>query len=90
MVGDVSGVLLNTLWILIGVSLGLWGGLWIMQRLRKSNRHGGVALASALFFSFGFVDPRGRDLIEETSDETKRRKGDQSGDPPTPGLNRHD
>jgi hypothetical protein len=56
-----------------------------MRRMRASKRlRMGAALASGLLFSFVFYEGKNRALIEESEDETKRKKDDQSGDPPEP------
>ena len=55
------------------------------MRLRRLSRNKGVALASALFFSFGVFQPQAQETIQESKDETRRKKDAQSGDPPTTG-----
>ena len=82
-----SGGNINAIWEVLfaiaGVAVGLPLALYASRKFRRSK---GAAFASALFFSFGLIRPQQRDLMEEAQDQTKRKKDDRSGDPPTPGI----
>ena len=67
-----------------GIAAALALGLFTMRQIRRSNPQGAAAIASALmlFMSPCYIDKRGQDLVEDTIDETKRKKDSQSGDPP--------
>jgi hypothetical protein len=75
------------LWFFAGVAIALPLGLLAMCLMRRANPKGTMAVASALmlFLSPYFINTRGRDLVEETGNETKRKKDSQSGDPPVIG-----
>lgn len=80
----IHGVL-SPLWAIAGIVLALPVALFVMGHLRASKRlRTGAAFAVALLSSFAFYSPPDRGAIEETENETKRKKDDQSGDPPTP------
>ncbi len=64
------------------VALGLALGIGAMRGHRRAG--GRSAAASALFTAFDVLDGRGPELVEEAKDETKRKKGGPSGDPPSP------
>ena len=70
-----------------GIVLALPVGLITMRLMRRANPKGTMAVASALmlFLSPYFINTRDRDLVEETGNETKRKKDARSGDPPDPG-----
>ena len=74
-------------WSAAGIVVGLCLAIPVMQRIRGSKRlRTGAAFAAALLSSFVFFDPRDRAAILESEAETKRKKDDRSGDPPSPGL----
>ena len=70
-----------------GLAVAMPLGLFVMRQIRRSNPKGAMAVASALmlFLSPYFINTRGRDLVEETGNETRRKKDSQSGDPPDTG-----
>lgn len=75
----------SALWALAGIILAFPVALFVMGRMRASKRFRTAAtFAAVLLSSFGFYAPPDRGAIEETESETKRKKDDQSGDPPTP------
>jgi hypothetical protein len=77
---------LSALCALAGIILALPVALFTMGRIRASKRfRTGATFAAALLSSFAFYDARDRGCIEESEGETKRKKDDQSGDPPIPG-----
>ena len=78
-------IFFDVLWFALGLALALPLGLLTMSHLRRSKRGGAVAFASALLFSFAYINPRNQEQIQEATDETKHKKGSQSGDPPDPG-----
>ena len=63
---------------------GLALGLATMRGMRRSKRGAALIVASALFMPFGFLGGRQQEWVEESKDETKRKKDDRSGDPPVP------
>ena len=72
-----------SLWAVAGVLAGMVLGVVATKHLRASKRlRTGAAFAAALLSSFVWYDTRDRAAIEETENETKRKKDDQSGDPP--------
>jgi hypothetical protein len=73
-------------WTFAGILIGLPLAILTMQKLRGSKRlRTGAAFAAVLLSSFAFQVPRDRGLVEESEDETKRKKDDRrSGDPPVP------
>ena len=71
--------------IAAGLAFGLALALLTMRHLRRSKHGGAVAFASALLFSFDIVNPRNHDMIQEATNDTKRKKDSQSGDPPVAG-----
>jgi hypothetical protein len=74
------------LWSAAGIAIGLALALPTMRHLRWSKRlRTAAAFAAALLSSFAYFDTRDRAAIEETEGETKRKKDDQSGDPPKTG-----
>jgi hypothetical protein len=80
-------IFFDVLWFVAGLALALPLGLLAMRLMRRANPKGTMAVASALmlFLSPYFFDTRGRDLVEETGNETKRKKDSRSGDPPVTG-----
>jgi len=73
------------LWALAGVAVALPLALYTMKRVRVSKRfRTGAAFAAALLSAFAWYEARDRGAIEESEHETKRKKDDQSGDPPDP------
>jgi heme/copper-type cytochrome/quinol oxidase subunit 3 len=71
-------------------ALGVALGLAVMRSMRRSKRGAGLVVASALFLSFGFLGGRQQEWVEESRDETKRKKDDRSGDPPVPAKENPD
>jgi len=63
--------------VAIGLGLGIAG-------MRSQRRSGGRAAAGALFSAFDVYSGKGPELVEEAKEETRRKKGGQSGDPPSP------
>jgi hypothetical protein len=75
---------LSVLLALAGIVLALPVALWMAKRLRASKQlRTGAAFAAVLLSAFAYYDPRDRSCIEESEAEAKRKKDDQSGDPPT-------
>jgi len=73
-------------WTFAGILIGLPLAILTMQRLRASKRlRTGAAFAAVLLSSFAFYNPNETAALEESEDETKRKKDDRSGDPPIPG-----
>lgn len=70
-----------------GLAVAMPLGILAMRQIWRSNPKGAMAAASALMLllSPAYQDMRGKDLIEETDVETKRKKASQSGDPPSLG-----
>jgi hypothetical protein len=80
-------VLQSILWTAAGIALGLALSLVTMQRLRASKRlRTGAAFVAVLLSSFAFHNPRDIGALEESEDETRRKKDNQSGDPPEPEV----
>ncbi len=74
------------LWAAAGLALAAPFSIYAMRQIRASKRlRTGAAFAAALLSSFAFYEARDRGAVEETEGETKRKKDDQSGDPPTLG-----
>jgi hypothetical protein len=78
--------------LLISIALAIAGvliaiplSIWATSGTRRAKRSAGFVVASALLLSFPFLGQRGPELIEESKDETKRKKDAQSGDPPIAG-----
>ena len=76
-------------WLIVAVAAvaaGLALGIATMRSMRRSKRGAAMVVASALFLSFGFFGGQQQEWVEESKDETKRKKDDRSGDPPIPGI----
>ncbi len=79
------------MWFATGLVIALPLGLLAMRLMRRANpkgHDGWSHLALMLFLSPYFINTRDQDLIEETGNETKRKKDSQSGDPPDPAKRR--
>ena len=75
---------LELLAILVGLAAGTALGLALMRRIRLSRRSGGLVLGSVMLLGVGHVFGGAQeDMVQESEDETKRKKGSQSGDPPS-------
>lgn len=79
-------VLLSIALAIAGVLLAIPVSLWATSGSRRARRSAGFIVASALLLSFPFLGQRGPELIEESNDETNRKKDAQSGEPPVPGA----
>lgn len=70
----------------LGVMAGLSAGLWVMRRIRLSNRvRTGAVLAAALFSFVTYQDPADRAPLEASESESRRKKDKGSGAPPDSG-----
>ena len=82
-----SDVLHLLLWLAVAVAtlvVGIALGVATMRSIRRSKRGAAFMVAATLFTSFAFLGGRQADWVEESKDETKRKKENPSGDPPVP------
>ena len=78
--------LLGILAVIAGLLLAIPLSLWATHKIRRDpKRSAGLVIASALLFSFPFLGGRGPETVDEAKDTTRRKKEDQSGEPPVPG-----
>lgn len=78
-------LLLSIALAIAGVLIAIPLSLFATSKARRSKRSAGFVVASALLLSFPFLGQRGPELIEESKDETTRKKDAQSGEPPIDG-----
>jgi hypothetical protein len=77
-------ILLNIVYVIIGVGGGLVLGLVAKSRFQKSKgARAGAMMALAFMGMFNFIPPE-TTTISEPSKEMKIRKGANPGDPPEP------
>ena len=78
-------IFFDVLWFVLGLALALPLGLLTMRLCGAPNMEAPIAFASALLLSFDIVNPRNHDIIQETANETKRKKGFAVGRSARPG-----
>jgi hypothetical protein len=76
--------LLTIALVIAGILIAIPLSIWATSGTRRAKRSAGFVVASALLLSFPFLGQRGPELIEESKDETNRKKDAQSGEPPRP------
>jgi hypothetical protein len=79
-------LLISIVLAIAGVLIAIPLSLWATSGTRHAKRSAGFVVASALLLSFPFLGQRGPELIEESKDETNRKKDAHSGEPPVPGC----
>lgn len=76
----------DTAWCLAGLALALTAGLAVMRRMNRTKRSAAAAIGAAILMAFGHVYSQAREeMVLESADETKRKKGSAAGDPPVAG-----
>ena len=79
-------VFVDVLAALAGLVLALCVCLLMIRNKRLSRRFGGAAVAGAMLLGLGNVfGGSQQEAVQESKDETSRKKDAQSGEPPVPG-----
>jgi hypothetical protein len=76
---------LELLGIVAGLAAATALGLFVMRKMRLSRRAYGALAGSIMLLGVGHVFGGAQEeMVQASKDETKRKKGSQSGDPPSP------
>jgi hypothetical protein len=72
-----------------GIAAAIALGMTAKRHIRRSKRSGGLVLASAMLLGLGHVfGGVQEEAVQESTDETVRKKDAKAGDPPSPDENR--